>query len=407
MIVLSGAELVLPGRILPAATLVIDGDRIAEIRPGSASAPALPGIGFPGHYILPGFIDVHVHGVDGVDSLSEGDPVAWLAAHLPRYGVTGFCPATVACAPAALDRTLNQVRHARKAPKPRRARVLPAHVESNFISREYRGAQPAGCLRSPARALEEWTSGQGGVDKEPDAAHFNGAEILRVIERSAPDVAYVTLAPELHGALNLVDWLVTRGLRVGLGHSAATYDQGMAAIAAGAKHATHLFNRMPALSQREPGLAGAVLQSDEVVCEIICDGVHVHPALVRTAVAAKHPARSVAITDGTALAGLPPDSRSSLGGQRIRVQGGAAVLDDGTVAGSVATMDHVLRTLVGPVGLSLVDAATMCATTPALELGLVGRGVLAVGAIADLVVLDERFHVVQTYIGGELAYARG
>ena len=407
MIVLSGAQLVLPGRILSPATLVIDGERIAEIRSGSVSAPALPGIGFQGHYILPGFVDVHVHGVDGVDSLDEGDPVALLAAHLPRYGVTAFCPATVACSPGALGRALDQVRRARAAPETRSARVLPAHIESNFISREYRGAQPADCLRSPGRALEKWASGPDGVDKEPDKDLFDGAEILRVIERSASDVGYVTLAPELNGALDLIDWLVPRGLRVGLGHSAATYDQGMAAIAAGAKHATHLFNRMPPLSHRTPGLAGAVLQSDEVICEIICDGVHVHPALVRTAVTAKHPARSVAITDGTSLAGLPPGSRSSLGGRRISVQGGAAVLDDGTLAGSVATMDHVLRTLVGPVGLSLVDAATICATTPARELGLVGHGVLAVGAVADLVVLDEHFHVVQTYIAGQLAYTRG
>ena len=406
MIVLSGAELVLPARTLPRATLVIDGDRITEIQQGSTTAHALPGLGFEGHYILPGFIDVHVHGADGVDLLDEGHPVALLASRLPCYGVTAFCPTTVACSPEALGRALDQVRRAREEPQKRCARVLPAHIESNFISREYCGAQPSRWLSSPRRALDRWTRGQEDGE-QPSEADVVGAEILNVIDRSGPDVGYVTLAPELDGAMDVIDWLVARGLRVGLGHSAATYDQGMAAIAAGAKHATHLFNRMPPLSHRAPGLVGAALQSDEVSCEIICDGVHVHPALVRTAVMAKQPARVMAITDGTSLAGLPPGSQSSLGGRRITTRGGAAVLDDGTLAGSVATMDHVFRTLVGPVGLSLVDAATMCASTPARELGLVGHGVLAVGAVADLVVLDQRFHVVQTYIGGELAYARG
>ncbi len=138
-----------------------------------------------------------------------------------------------------------------------------------------------------------------------------------------------------------------------------------------------------------PGLVGAVLQTDEVAAELICDGVHVHPALVRTAVAAKRPPRILAITDGTAAAGLPDGgqrARSAAG--RSRRGDGAAYLADGTLAGSVLTMDAAFRMLVERIGLSLVDAATMCATTPARELGLVGHGVLAVDAVADVVVLD-------------------
>src|SRR5439155_25742231 len=124
--------------------------------------------------------------------------------------------------------------------------------------------------------------------------------ILREIERAAPDVGIVTIAPEMDGGLDLVRWLSTRGHRVSLGHSAATYDEALAAIAAGARQATHLFNRMPPLNHRAPGLAGAVLQTDEIAAELICDGVHVHPALVRTAIAAKRPSRIIAITDGPA-----------------------------------------------------------------------------------------------------------
>src|SRR5205814_2605838 len=132
----------------------LDGDRIAEVRSEAPSAVQHSQRAFHGHYIVPGFIDLHVHGADGVDSLDDGDPVAALARQLPRYGVTGFCPTTVACAPAALRRVLDCVRSARGTPMPRTARVLPAHLESNFVNPDYRGAQPAPCLRSPRAALD-------------------------------------------------------------------------------------------------------------------------------------------------------------------------------------------------------------------------------------------------------------
>jgi N-acetylglucosamine-6-phosphate deacetylase len=215
----------------------------------------------------------------------------------------------------------------------------------------------------------------------------------------------VTLAPELEGALELIEWLVARGHRASLGHSGASYDQALAAMAAGARHATHLFNRMPPLHHRSPGLAGAILQSDDIAAEIICDGAHVHPALVRLAVAAKRPWRLFAITDGTAVSGLAEGAAAQLGDQTIVAGASTALLPDGTLAGSTLTMDRAFRTLVRRIGLTLVDAAVMCSTTPARELGLVGHGVLATDAVADLVVLDPDLRVVQTYIAGRLVYA--
>jgi len=405
MIVLSGAELVLPDRILSPGTLVIDRGRIVDIRPGAIQTG--PGFAFHGHYIVPGFVDVHLHGVEGVDSLQAGDAVSSIAARLPRYGVTAFCPTTVACSPGALRSVLEQVRRAREAPAPGAARVLPAHLESNFINPDYKGAQPATCLRSPRAALDAWAHDNAPAkERDPGGAPFAAVHILREIERAAPDVGIVTLAPELDGGLDLVAWLLPRGIRVSLGHSAATYDEAMSAIAAGARHATHLFNRMPPLGHRSPGLAGAILESEDVAAELICDGFHVHPALVRTAVAAKRPSRVLAITDGTAASGLPAGGTASLGGETIFVGETAAFLRDGTLAGSVLTMDGAFRMLVERAGFSLVDAATMCATTPARELGLVGHGVLKVDGIADVVILDRRLSVVQTYIGGRLAYSR-
>jgi N-acetylglucosamine-6-phosphate deacetylase len=402
MIVLSGASLVLPDRVLSPGTLVIEDGRIAEIRSDTPSG-AHAAFAFHGHYIVPGFIDVHVHGVDGVDALDvrpDGDAIAAIAARLPRYGVTAFCPTTVACGPEALRRMLDQVRRARETPAARSARVLPAHLESNFINPEYSGAQPSGCLRSPRAALD------GPASVSGERRDFTAADILAEIERAAPDVGIVTLASELDGGLDLVRWLASRGHRVSLGHSGATYEEALAGIAAGARHATHLFNRMPPLGHRAPGLAGAVLQTDEVAAEIICDGVHVHPALIRTAIAAKRPSRIFAITDATAAAGLPLGSRALLGGQPITAGEATALLPDGTIAGSVLTMDRAFQTLVGRVGLSLVDAATICATTPARELSLVGHGVLAPEAVADLVVLDGNFSLIQTYLAGQLVYAR-
>jgi N-acetylglucosamine-6-phosphate deacetylase len=415
MIVLSGAALVLPDRILSPGTIVINDGRIAEIRADTPSAGTHSHFAFHGHYIVPGFIDVHVHGVDGVDSLDPGSPVRAIAARLPRYGVTAFCPTTVACAPDALRRVLDEIRAAREAPAPHAARVLPAHLESNFISPAYKGAQPVACLRSPRKAIRK--SGRPGADQDNQStktsagrsaaqSDFTGADILAEIERAAPDVGIVTLAPELDGGLDLVEWLVARGHRVSLGHSGATFDQAMDAIVAGARHATHLFNRMPPLDHRGPGLAGAVLHANEVAAEIICDGFHVHPALVRTVVAAKRPSRVIAITDGTAASGLAAGSRAMLGGRTIVAGDTTAVLEDGTMAGSVLTMDGAFRVLVGRVGLSLIETATICATTPARELGLAGHGVLAQDAAADLVVLDPHFKVVQTYVAGNLVYAR-
>jgi N-acetylglucosamine-6-phosphate deacetylase len=453
MIVLTGAALVLPDRVLSPGTVVIEDGLITEIRAGMPAGTSYASLTFDGHYIVPGFIDLHVHGVEGVDSLDtvEGGAIRSMAHRLPRYGVTAFCPTTVACGPGPLRRVLTEVKSARETRAPHAARVLPAHLESNFISPEYNGAQPAACLRSPSRALHlmhgELTR-QGAARAEPggvasqghevaaaesvardevrgervrrgpapgdDAAtlsapfaDFTAADICAEIERGTPEVGIVTMAPELDGSCELIKWLTSRGLRVSLGHSGASYDQALDGIAAGARQATHLFNQMPPLHHRAPGLVGAVLQAEQVAAEIICDGFHVHPALIRATIAAKQPSRVCAITDGTAASGLNVGGRASLGGRSIVATQTVAALEDGTTAGSVWTMDRAFQTLVRTVGLSLADAAIVCATTPARELGLDGLGVLAPGAAADLAVLDRNLTVVQTYVAGRLAYDRG
>ena len=417
MIVLAGGDLVLPDRIITNGSLIIDGARIAGLESSRRADPAGATIVNASEcYVVPGFVDVHVHGVEGFDTLDDGDAVAEIASRVPRYGVTAFCPTTVACPPPALRRVLGQVAGARVTRPASSARVLPAHLESNFINAEYKGAQPADCLRvcGPAEAGHYERDRRGGPSPPSagqagpsDDGDFSARDILDVIASARPDVGIVTLAPELPGGIDLVRSLVAAGHCVSLGHTGANVDEAIAAIDAGARHATHLFNRMTPMTHRAPGVVGAVLARDEVSAELICDGFHVHPAMCRVAIAAKGAGGVMAITDGTGGSGLPVGSTARLGGRRIRVTEDGAVLDEGTLAGSTLTMDRAFRMIVTALGLSVVDAAIMCATTPARQLGLTGFGVLAEGAMADVVVLDRGLRVVRTFIAGREVYRSG
>jgi N-acetylglucosamine-6-phosphate deacetylase len=305
--------------------------------------------------------------------------------------VTAFCPTSIACAPVTLEAFLADVRDARERREPAHARVLPAHLESSFISPELAGAQP-----------REWVCGSDEVAVDDASLR---RDVLEAIDRFSDEVAIVTLAPERPGGLDLVRRFVAAGRLVSIGHSGATFEEACAAIQAGASRATHLFNAMGPLSHREPGVAGAMLAHDHVHVELICDGVHVHPAMARTTIAAKTPSRVVAITDGTAASGLPPGSRAHLGNRPI-IAADTARLENGALAGSVLTMDRAFTMLVKQCHMDLVDAARMCATTPTNDLRLPAHGRIKPGAIADLVVLDGELNVERTYVGGRVAWER-
>jgi N-acetylglucosamine-6-phosphate deacetylase len=392
MQLIAGGDLILTDGIRRSTALTLDRGVIATVGPDAAT-PDAPIVDATGLYVAPGLIDVHVHGVGGVDTLDPGAPIARIARGLPRYGVTAFCPTTVACAPGALHAVLQQVDDARRAPDPLAARVLPAHLESNFVSRDWCGAQPAECLRVPSPRRSSLAE---------DA--FSAGEVLDVIRRWRHAIAIVTLAPELSGGLELVATLAAAGHRVSLGHSGAGYEVAQQAFDAGARHVTHLFNRMPPMTHREPGLVGAALARGDVFAELVCDGVHVHPAVARVVIAAKGAARVLAITDGTAASGLPPGAAGRLGGRRIVGDGRVVRLEDGTLAGSTLTMDDALRTIVGAFGCELTEAVRMCATTPARALGLDDCGEIAVGRRADLVLLDRELNVRATFVAGRQVY---
>lgn len=392
MIALSGADVVLPDRVVQGGSIVIDRGRIAAIEPRAIDAGAgRTVVDLANYTIVPGFVDVHVHGIEGVDVLDGPDAVDDVAKRLPKYGVTAFCPTSVACTPARLTTMLSGVARALSAPVATAARVLPAHLESNFINPEWNGAQPIHCLRT--------YKPQG---KRPEG-DFAGHEILQAIVSNRENVGIITLAPEISGGLDLVRDLVMAGHRVSLGHTGATYDQARDAIALGAHHATHLFNRMSSLTSRSPGVVGAVLESDAVTAEIICDGHHVHPSLVAVAIRVKSVSRMMAITDAVAVAGLPAGSRARLGEQTIIAGEKTAVLENGTIAGSILTMDAAFRMLVKRIGLSLPDAARMCATTPADAMKAADIGAIAPGKWADLTVLDRDLRVSRVFVGGDAA----
>jgi N-acetylglucosamine-6-phosphate deacetylase len=413
MIVLAGGDIVLPDRILTSGSLLIDDGRIVAIESRDRVEPAgATVVDATEQFVVPGFIDVHIHGLEGHDTLDGAGAIAAIAARLPRHGVTAFCPTSVACPPSDLRRMLDEVRDARVAQASGSARVLPAHLESNFVNPEYRGAQPAECLRTPVGAIPEVGAGfpgpsgvEGGRFAAPASeGDFSARDVLDVIERSRADVGIVTLAPELPGGLDLVRSLVAYGHFVSIGHSGATFEEANAAVDAGARQATHLFNRMPPMAHRAPGLVGAVLARDEVCAELICDGFHVHPVMCGVAIGAKRTTRVMAITDGTSGSGLPIGTTTRQGGRTITVGESAAFLEDGTLAGSTLSMDGAFRTLVNQVDCSVAAAAILCSTTPARELGLTGFGVIATGAVADIVLLDRGLRVTRTFIGGQKVY---
>ena len=392
---LSGADIVLPDRIESGQTLVIEDGRIADL----VSGPRAIGddellVQVPGAIIVPGFVDVHVHGVEGLDVLDGADALAGVASRLPQVRRHGVLPDIDRVCAGCPDHVSWRGVRGEELRSCWRARAPGASREQLHQPWRTAAHSPRQCLRSPARAIAGASRGRwilrrrdsGGDRTVPGRRHrHNGAGA-----RGRSGARQAAGRP--------------RGIRVSLGHSGATFDQAQAAITAGARHATHLFNRMPPMTHRDPGLAGAVVASEDVAAEIVCDGHHVHQAFVRMAMAAKGRGRVMAITDGTAGSGLPPGARRVLGGRKITVRE-VARLDDGTTAGSVATMDRRVR--LACERLRLRCPGGRCSSAPRRRPGRWdswGMASFRAGAVADLAVLDRNFAVLQTWVGGSPAW---
>jgi len=337
-----------------------------------------PASELPPPYLLPGFVDVHVHGGGGGDAMDGPDGVLALARFHASRGTTTLLPTTITHPWQDVLRALEGVAAVRDAAGG--GDGLPdvpgAHLEGPFINPGRLGAQPP-----------------FAVDPDPGlVAEVLGLGVVRV----------VTLAPELPGALEAARAFARAGVRVSVGHTLATAEQAEAALDAvaaegGVAGFTHLYNAMTQLASREPGAVGAALARADAYAEVILDLHHVHRAAFRAALAAKR-GRLLLVTDAMRAAGME-EGESELGGQTVVVSGGAARLRDGTLAGSVLTMDRAVRNAVA-CGLDLVEAAALASTVPAAYLGLDDRGRLAPGLRADVVVLGEGLEVEEVWVAG-------
>jgi N-acetylglucosamine-6-phosphate deacetylase len=364
-----------PGGALVEGFVEIEDARIKQVGAGTPPATIthpLP----PGASILPGFIDLQINGAFGVDLTAEPTGISTLSQHLPRHGVTAFLP-TIITSP--LERYSDILASCDLTPAESGACPLGLHLEGPFLHPDRRGAHKFDylCLPTPE----------------------NLTQLLR------PDlVRLITLAPELAGGLAAIGRIRQAGIIAGVGHSTANYEEAEQFFRAGLGYAVHLFNAMPPLHQRRPGLTGALLQPAAPPVGIIADGIHVHPAMLRLAYTARGSAGLTLVSDAMAAAGLGPGSYI-LGDQRVIVDERGARLLDGTLAGSAILMDQAVRHMVNFGICSLAEAARMASLTPARVLGIANqKGQLISGYDADLVVLDADLKVYLTVVAGKVVY---
>lgn len=321
--------------------------------------------------VLPGFIDLHVHGGGGHDIMEGGDAALHLTRMHGRHGTTCLLATTMTAPLADLDTALHALAPLCQTRAPNAARVLGVHLEGPYINRERLGAQP------------------------PFARNVDVEEIKR-LHAIAP-VRLITLAPEVDGNHDAISALCAQGFRVQLGHTNGSYEQGVAALRCGATGFTHLFNAMSPLHHRAPGMVGAALAHAQYA-ELIPDLLHVHPGAIQTALRAIP--GLYCVTDATAAAGMP-DGEYALGRHAVYKCQGGVRLADGTLAGSTLSMDQALRNLVLQLGLDIADASRRVSTYAADHLGLSDRGRLAPQAWADMVVLDRDLQLQAVFVEGQ------
>lgn len=380
-------DIVTPDGVLTGGALVVGDDgRIMDIAPRPAQSPRSQDIDAVGHLVLPGFLDLHVHGGGGADFM-HGTPeaVRQVARTHARFGTTGLLATTLTASRDATDQAITAARSVIEQGRGEdEARILGIHLEGPYICAARRGAQPAAHVRPPdVEEFTRWVTLSGGTIKQ------------------------ITLAPELNGAEALIHRARESGVVVSIGHTDATAQDVLQAIDWGATQATHTFNAMRPLHHREPGTAGAVLARPEILGEVIADGVHLHPLIVRLILAAKGPEGAVLITDAMEGAAMP-EGNYELGGTLVRVQDGTASFADGTLAGSVLTMNRAFLNAQRFADLPPVDASRHASANAAQQLGLAERlGTLEPGKDADIVILHpETGEVAWTLIEGRVAYQR-
>ena len=370
------------GLVTDPALLIEDGALISITAGATHPLPAATAHhNYPGATLAPAFLDVHTHGCCGRDVMeATGEAIGTVNRFLARHGVGAYLPTTITAPKDLTLRSLAGLATLIAAPpRPGHARPLGIHLEGPFLSHAKRGAHPVRDLLEPSISFFD--------------AMFEAAE---------GRVTLMTIAPELPGATELIAHAVVRGVRVSIGHSDGSREDAQAAIAAGAVSATHTFNAMRRLDHREPGLLGAVLSTDALFAELICDGLHVDPAIVQLFARAKPADRAILVTDAMSAAGMP-DGTYKLGELDVRVTGGRAITGENTLAGSTLTLDQGVRNYMRFAGAPLADALSAATRNPARMTRLNHiAGSLAQGRPADLNVLSPAGELQATYLSGAL-----
>jgi N-acetylglucosamine-6-phosphate deacetylase len=376
---ITNGRVITPLEVFEQADVVIESDKIIGVGPGLAGAGADQTIDAAGCIVAPGFIDIHVHGSAGHDTMDgTRKAIEGMAQFFAAHGVTAFCPTTMTVAAEDIMTSVKAVHEAMIDPV-NGAQPLGVHLEGPYIDAAKKGAQPAQFVRT-ATAL--------------DYRQFF----------SLGDVRLVSLAVEIPENKELISFARSRGAAVAVGHSSATYEQVAEAVKLGVNQSTHTFNQMEGLHHRKPGTVGAALLLREIYAQFIADGIHLHPAVVDMIVRLKGPERAVVITDAISGAGMP-DGEYVLGGQKVVLKDGAVRLPDGTLAGSSLTVDAGVRNVHKFTGRCLRECIQMATFTPARSIGVASRkGSLEPGKDADIVLLTPDLQVKMTMVMGKVAY---
>jgi len=379
-IIING-RLVTPLELLDGSNLIIEDGKITAIisdykpKPGSQDEI----IDADGLWATPGLIDIHVHGCNRVDTMDASHQTWRTMGHFfAKHGVTSYLPTTGTAPKEQIQAVIDNL--ASFCYTGEGAVPLGLHLEGPYLNAARKGAQPEEYLAAP----------------DPhDYRRWFDSGLVKVM----------TVAPELDGAMELIQYGIEQGVKFAAGHTTASYGQMEQAVENGLDQAAHLYNGMDPLHHRYPGVVGAVLSDERIYAQIIADGVHVHPAVVRLTLKTKGLDRMVLITDAMRAAGLE-DGVYDLLGQPVTVKSGEARVTSGSLAGSVLTMDAALRNMIEFCGITLPEAVHMASYVPARALGLQGKGQLSVGADADITLLNEELTVEKTLVRGTVVFDR-
>jgi N-acetylglucosamine-6-phosphate deacetylase len=388
-LMLVNAKVLTENGLIENGFIYIKNGKIAE----TGSAAAMPALDRDAEFIelpesstvVPGFIDVHIHGAGGADTMdATTEAINIMATVLPAEGTTSFLATTITQDKDAIIKALeNAADYIGHHNHPGKAEVIGIHLEGPFINEDRKGAQPADHIIAPDIDL-----------------------FAKMQEASGNNIRLVTLAPEKENGYKFITYLAENGVIASIGHSDATYAQMADAVKAGATHVTHLFNGMRGMHHRDPGIAGAALLFNELKIEIIADGIHVVPEMIDLSVRAKGTDGVILITDSMRAKCLKSGTYD-LGGQAVSVADGKAFLADGTLAGSILKMKDSLKNMMEFSGISLEEAVKLASENPAKQLKIFNRkGSIAEGKDADLVVLDENFDVSMAFCRGVSSFKR-